>query len=277
MPDLSDEERDIFRTVVASMTDIEDLLTEFFAGFYTRKGTDIRRYLYISWLLWGYMWWKAQEANKKIERVDNFYRLLRPLGDDDSIITFNYTKLGSFPPNRSVAFHGDCFSYIQRDGGLLIDDNQDVTEAKSLDDLEKFVNSLAIDVEKDQLLLPAIVPPSAMKPVIHHSFIARWNEAKRLLNESDAFVAVGYAFRRVDSHFNDLFRESAKGKKVIVINPDIEGVQAELLRLLNVTASSLTSVKIENVDVRRSDSLLFVPLRCEEVSDALLSRISKGW
>ena len=168
-------------------------------------------------------------------------------------------------------------SYIQREGGQLIDDNQEVTEAANLDGLEKFISSLHIDIEKDQLLLPAIVPPSAMKPVIHHSFIARWNEAERLLNESDVLVAVGYAFRRVDSHFNDLFRESAKGKKVIVINPDLEGVQTELLRLLNVTASSLASVKMGNVDVRRSDSLLFVPLKGEEVSDTLLSRINKGW
>ena len=274
---LSPQDKAVFEDLVASVIDVENLLTELFAGFFTGKSNEKRKYLYVSWLLWAYMWHKSQEARREIANADSFYKLLSNLDDEDSVITFNYTGLGNFPRDRHVTFHGDCYSYIRRDRGLLIDDDQKVLEAKEINDIRDFINGLEIDVDNDRLLLPAIVPPSSMKPIIHHSFVARWNQAETFMRESDILIAVGYAFRQTDSHFNDLFRQSARGKQIAVINSQVEDVRAEICQLLDVSASSLTSIRMEDIDVERSDSLLFVPAKCEEVTSALLSRIRQGW
>lgn len=275
--DLSPEDKATFESLVASVIDVEYLLTELFAGFFTGKSNEKRKYLYVSWLLWAYMWHKSQEARRNMPSIDNFYNLLGNLNDEDSVITFNYTGLGSFPRDRHVEFHGNCYSYIRRDRGQFIDDDQRVLDATDLDGIKGFIDTLEIDVDQDQLLLPAIVPPSTMKPIVHHSFINRWSQSEILMKQSDILIAVGYAFRQVDSHFNDLFRESARGKQIAVINSDIESVQTELCQILGVSVSSLTSMRIENIDVQRSDSLLFIPMKCEEVTGELLSRIRQGW
>ena len=274
---LSENERLVFNTFVAAMTNIEDLLTELFAGFYTDRATDIRKFLYVSWMLWGFMWWKSQIAQQQVSDVANFYQRLQSLSDEDSVVTFNYTSLGDLPPNRLVAFHGDCFSYIRQDRGEMIDDDERVTKAPDLKALGEFIGALEMDIDKRQVFLPAVVPPSAMKPMIHRTFVTRWAQADSLLREADMVIAVGYAFSRVDSHFNDLFRSAAEGKKVAIINPDLVGAQEAVCGLLGRTIEALTTTRMSGVEVQRSDQLLFVPVNCEDVSEEFLSSIRGGW
>ena len=274
---LSQEEKSIIDSFVAAMTNIEDLLTELFAGFYTGNAIDIRKFLYVSWLLWGYMWWKSQTAQESFGDTESFYRRLEDIGDDDSVITFNYTALGSGAPERTVTLHGDCYSYIRQDRGEMISNDERVTEATSLDDLRNFIDTLEFDIEKRQILLPAIVPPSAMKPVIHHSFVTRWAEADIRLRESQLIVAVGYAFNRIDNHFNDLFRSAVNGKRVAVINPDLNGSVDAVCGLLGRNRDTLTTVTMSGISVQRSDQLLFVPAKCEEVGEDMLANIKGGW
>ncbi len=273
---LSDEEKQAFDAFVSAMTNVEELLAELFGGFYAGDPVQIRKFLYVSWLLWGYMWWKSQIARNNIDDIDNFYRRLTSLGVDDSVITFNYTALGNLPADRTLAFHGDCFSYIRRDRGELITDER-VTNAENLEHLSTFIDTLEMDIEKQHIFLPAIVPPSAMKPVIHRSFVTRWAEADKLLRESELLVAVGYAFNPIDSHFNDLFRSSADGKKVAVINPDSNGSIDAVCGLLGRDRSALTIVEMYGVQVHRSDQLLFVPVKSEDVTEDMLSTIRGGW
>ena len=275
--DLSPEEQEALRGVVAAMTNFEDLLTELFAGFYTSKSTDIRNYLYVSWMLWMYVRWRSFSARSRMTEIPHFYSRLSSLGPDDSVITFNYTMLGDLPVERTVRFHGDCHSYIRQDRGELFADDEAVTNAQDLQALEDFIIGLDIDVEKEQILMPAIVPPSAMKPVINRAFVKRWAEAETLMADADLLIAVGYAFNRVDSHFNDLFRSSASGKRVAVINPDLDGTKATVCGLLGVSPSTLTNTTMAGIPVMRSSSLLFVPTRCEDVSDDMIAQILSGW
>ena len=274
---LSEEEQNALVALVASMTDIENLLTELFAGFYTDNATSTRKYLYVSWLLWTYMWWQARKARQNMATSNSFYSLLRDIGDDDAVVTFNYTRLGNFPQDRTVEFHGDCFSYIKYPHGGLIRGDERVTEASSIEEIKRFIGGLDIDIEGKQIVLPAIVPPSAMKPVIHHEFVERWSTARELMNASDLLIVVGYAFNRVDSHFNELFRESAKGKKVAVVNPDIEGIKKEMDRLIGIHDSSSAEYRIESIDTLRFEDLLLVPVAGEKVSGKLFCRILQGW
>ena len=275
-PGLSEQEKNTFQTFVSAMTDIEGLLTELFAGFYTHKGTEIRRYLYVSWLLWAYMLLKAHVAKENITDVNNFYQLIKPLSGDELVITFNYTGLGDFPSDRIVAFHGDCFSYIRRDRGEMNSTDERVTQANDIHGIVAFINELDMNVDENRLFLPAIVPPSAMKPLLNSAFIERWYSAGQMLKNSEMMIIVGYSFNRVDSHFNELFVAAGGGKKIVVINPDLEGTKSMVCNLLGVNPDTLSRQTIEGVPVESSANLLFVPVRCEELSAEMLARIRAG-
>ena len=197
-PKLSDDEKAALGEIVAALTNFEELLTELFAGFYSRKSTDIRNYLYVSWILWSYMRWKSLSAQDTVADTPNFYSIITPFQDSESVITFNYTSFSGLPSGRTVRFHGDCLSYIRHDRGELIQDDEAVTEAQDLEGLENFIANLDMDVDKERLFLPAIVPPSAMKPVINRDFISRWTRAEQMMDAADLLVVVGYAFNRID-------------------------------------------------------------------------------
>ena len=275
--DLSSDEQEALGTLVAAMTNFEELLTELFAGFYSRKTTDMRNYLYVAWVLWAYMRSQSFEARKKLADHDNFYTHLSELGEDESVITFNYTSIYDLPTERTIRFHGDCLSYIRHDRGELISDDQAVTTAQSLDALEDFIKNLDMDVDQQRVFIPAIVPPSAMKPVINRDFITRWSRADEEMMSAELIIAIGYAFNRIDSHFNDLFRAAGPGKRVAVINPDLAGVRTDVCRLLGIEPATLSNVRMAGVSVHRSNQLLLVPQRGEEVTDELLSAIRAGW
>lgn len=274
---LTDEERVTFDSFVAALTNIEDLLTELFSGFFSNKTTEIRKYLYVSWLLWCYMWYKSLLARANLKSTNSFYRHLEGLNEDDSVVTFNYTALPVLPPERYVAFHGDCFAYIRHDRGEIIRLEEGLRGEAQLRDLIGFVASLDMDVEAKRIMLPAIVPPSAMKPIIHSSFIDNWSKAALLLQDADLLLAVGYGFNRVDNHFNDLFRSHAEGKKVAIINPDIQAVKESVCSLLGREPSILSSISHSGVQVERSAQLLFVPLKAEDVNEEMLTWIKDGW
>ena len=207
----------------------------------------------------------------------HFYNHLFGLGEDESVITFNYTSIGDLPSERTIRFHGDCLSYIRHDRGELISNDEAVTTATGLDSLEQFLNSLDMNVDEQRVFLPAIVPPSAMKPVINRDFVGRWSRAESEMTAADTIIAVGYAFNRIDSHFYDLFRAAVPGKRVAVINPDLAGVRAEVCSLLGVDADTLSKMTMAGVSVHRSSQLLLVPQRGEDVTDEMLSAIREDW
>ena len=275
-PDLSDPERQALGDMVAAMTNFEDLLTELFSGFYSRKNTEIRNYLYVSWILWSYMRWKSLSVDRNTSESPNFYGRITPFLDRESVITFNYTSFFDLPPDRTVRFHGDCLSYIRHDRGELIENDEAVTDAEDVDALEEFIGSLDMDVDRDRIFLPAIVPPSAMKPVINREFISRWAQAEEMMAEADLLVAVGYAFHRIDSHFNDLFRQAGSGKRLVVVNPDLDGARTAVCGLFGIDPSTLTSVRRAGVDVHQSGQLRLVPTRGEEVTEELVAWIRGG-
>ncbi len=274
---LSEDEKGALGAVVAAMTNFEELLTELFSGFYTNKGTDTRNYLYVSWLLWAYMRWKSLSGQEGLAETPNFYNKLSALSSDESIITFNYTSLCELPSDRTVRFHGDCVSYIRQDRGELIEGDEAVTGAKDLEAIEAFITGLDMSVEANRIFLPAVVPPSAMKPVINRAFISRWSRAERMMMDAELLVVVGYAFNRIDSHFNDLFRAAAPGKRIAVVNPDADGTRLAVCGLLGMAQDTLSNVTLAGVPVQRSSNLLLVPAKGEDISDELIAQIRVGW
>ena len=274
---LSIDEKEALGDIVAAMTDFEELLTELFAGFYTSNLSSQRKYLYVSWLLWTYMRWKSFAARDDSSGIPSFYDHLSTIDSQDSVVTFNYTDLNGLPTDRTIRFHGDCTSYIHYSQGRLIENDESITTASNLDEIEAFIDGLELDVNEQKLYLPAIVPPSAMKPVVNSAFIQRWFEAQRLMSEAKVLVAIGYAFNKVDNHFNDLFRASSVGKRIVIINPDLRGSRSAVCQLLGVDPDTLSPIRMGGLEVHSSDRLLFVPARSEDVNESLLSMVRSGW
>ena len=52
----------ILRHVYKNLLDIEDLMVKYFIGFYTRKDSDIKTYVYISWMLWAFLKEKEKQV-----------------------------------------------------------------------------------------------------------------------------------------------------------------------------------------------------------------------
>ena len=277
MKEISTDEQKKLDGFASKFKNFEELLTELFAAFYSSNMSGMRSYLYVSWLLWVYMRWKSLAAKSQLSNIEHFYAHLTTLPDTDSIITFNYSTLVELPSDRTVRFHGDCLSYIRHDRGHMISSDERVTNAGDLPAIVTFVNELDLNLDENRIFLPAIVPPSAMKPLINRDFIARWAQADQLMKKADVMIVVGYSFNRVDNHFNEMFAAAAGGKKVAIINPDLEGTKSAVCDLLSIDPGSLTKQTINSVQVDSSHNLLFVPSYSQDVTADMLEKIRSGW
>ena len=97
------------------------------------------------------------------------------------------------------------------------------------------------------------------------------------MREAELRVVVGEAFNRIDSHFTDMFRAAAPGKRIAVVNPDADGTRLAVCGLLGMTQSTLSNVTLAGVPVQRSSNLLLVPSKGEDISDELIAQIRTGW
>ncbi len=69
------------------------------------------------------------------------------------------------------------------------------------------------------LLFPLIVPPVADKRVYGQQMKVLWDSARRMLAAADLIALVGYSCGDIDQPVNDLLREAAAGKRVLIANP----------------------------------------------------------
>lgn len=276
LENLQDDEKEALERVVTILANFEELLTEFFAGFYTTNLTSQRKYLYVSWMLWAYMRWKSLAGRSQVGTVTSFYDCISAMTQEEHVITFNYTDFGQLPEERTIRFHGDCLTYIRHDRGERIHDDS-ISSASTLSDLERFVDSLEMDVDDGRIYLPSIVPPAAMKAVINSYFVELWEYGRKILAEADLLVAVGYSFNPVDRHFNDLFRKAALKSRIVVINPDLEGVSRLVCDLIGLNRSDMTPIGLGELLALRSDKAIFVRAKSEEIPHELLSRLRNGW
>ena len=60
---LHDSSNPILRHVYRNLLDIEQLMAQYFYGFFTDKTGQIKTYLYIAWMLWGYLVHCEQELS----------------------------------------------------------------------------------------------------------------------------------------------------------------------------------------------------------------------
>lgn len=225
-------DHELQKYILNSIFPFEKLLMEHFSGFYTHKGPDIKKYLYMAWVLWAYL--RHYMADKSEAALDSpFYQQINKI--NARIITFNYTSFFSDEKISEVSFfHGDCFSYLRyRDRKRITPSENDlVYHASDPENIYRLIDSLTFDIDDMNFPMPAIVPPLAFKPVISSEFLRQWADANDELGSCERIIIIGYSFAQADEHFNDIFRRNAKTKPVTIINPDLKASARTVAQVL---------------------------------------------
>lgn len=251
----------------------ETLLVEYFAGFYTKSEADIKKYLYMSWILWSYFRVKMAEVNGRSGK--GFYDLLDTLPETPSILTFNYTNFfSSRTRGRARHFHGDCESYIRFDTRQLIGLEDDrIKKANDADNISALIQELDINVPSGKYYMPSIIPPMTFKPVISVEYLEEWYKGGQAVENANQIIIIGYSFNYTDEHFNDLLRKKASGKQLIVINPEIDDLTKKVCGLLGKAENILNNVEKAGFPGRACNGLLFLKARAEELTNERLQSI----
>ena len=150
---VSQEEKEVLTRMAMAIMNVEELLGQLFSGFYTKRASDQKQYLFVAWLFWAYLRLKMDESLNNDEK--GLYAYLDALGDNHQFITLNYTTR-FFPEDirsRVHFFHGDCLSYIRLETRELITGNQQAEQANSPESISAFIRSLGIDVGNQKNIL----------------------------------------------------------------------------------------------------------------------------
>lgn len=271
--DDNDLERAFNSYLVNKIFGFETLLTKYFTGFYTKHEADIKNYLYMSWILWGYFRVKMAEVNDRQGR--GFYDVLDTLPETTSILTFNYTNFFSARSrDRAHHFHGDCESYIRVDTRQFIGREDDrIKTALDADSISELIKQLEIDFSTGKYYMPSIIPPMSFKPVISVEYLEEWYKGGQEVGDADQIVIIGYSFNYTDEHFNDLLRKKAGGKKLVVINPELENLTKDVCHLMGKTETSLNAVEKAGFQGSAGNGLLFLKARAEEITTEKMKNI----
>jgi len=269
--DLTDAERDAMEFFVVATSNIEQLLSLYFMKFWIGTAADRKTFLHLVWMLWAYLRVKSVKMTK---RTRSIYARLPALGGDT--ITFNYTAFfTSVMVPRVKFFHGRLDEYLRADDRQLMRNDPALAAATDVEGVAEFITSLRLDVDAVPAIdIPAIVPPTAFKPVMTRSQLRTWIEVDDLLQRADQIVIVGYSFATADEHFNDLLRHANPSARIIVVNPDsLKPVQAAF-RILGLTPDQLVAEHRGKLDVQRCGRLVGVTAAAENVNEALLRAVT---
>jgi hypothetical protein len=238
---LKNPNSEINRVLSRSLLDMETLLIDTFLGFYNRNVGEIKRYLYISWLLWAYL------VDKELEIYNNYAGNPLPfystIPTHFKVITLNYTSFVSkyISKENIIYFHGNLKQYLRMDNRDLIDIDRD-----NLQPLAFLAEEIAcnIDIESQRFIIPAIIPPLKIKPVLSNKNISAWYNALCWLQNCERIIVCGYSFNYADEHFNDMIRQNAD-KDLVIIDPNATLIKRQICSLFGYTESSFTKYKYQ--------------------------------
>ncbi len=251
----------------SKILDFEKILIDTFLGFYLEKNTEIKKYLYVSWMLWAYLTYRNNKVNDDYIFEDlPFYTNLAKI-QNIKVITFNYTSFleDAFKSNSDslLYFHGYLKEYIRLDNR----DFFQISDSELSDPLTFFENNISatIDFGAGVYLIPGIIPPLRLKPVLSQEFIERWHQASEWIKSAERIVVIGYSFAYADEHFNDLIRKNSD-KEIIIINPNAEFLRSQICRLLGKSESDFTSTKWQGVfSMYQSRKIKVISAKADEI------------
>jgi hypothetical protein len=259
---LNDQDKKLYEYIVSKLFNFEKLLSDSFVGFYTGKEADIKRYMYVAWLLWSYMLFK------EISVKDLLNSIYDRLDKNSKFITFNYTDFisNSIQKENRIHFHGYNRSYIRLKNREFItpEENNALKNIHSLKDIYSLIQRLPIINNQDKLI-PGIIPPIEIKPLISISFLKLWSKAMNWIKEADKIIIIGYSFAFADEHFNDMIRQSARNKKIIIVNPAFKTIIPQLTLIFNCYDNNFHETEIQNKAALKYENLTIINSKAEEI------------
>ncbi len=253
----------ILRHVYKNTLDIEQLLSQYFYGFYSGMPNYIRTYLYISWMLWAYLVHEEQGVRGRsgAEAGDagghgntglcNVYDQLT--GRDCRIVTFNYTSFANECSDEALYFNGNLMRYvdIENKNEFTIDD------IASIDILDFIQNRLAGEIsltgDRTSMPIPSFLPPLKLKPVISSHYIDTWYNAGKLIGNTTQILILGYSFATPDDYFCDMLR-SNRNARITIVNTDIDNVARNVCRVFQLPTNRYSRQIIDNIEHRTYDN-----------------------
>lgn len=251
---LNNSSHPILRHVYRNLLDIEQLLLKYFIGFYTGHEGYMKTYIYITWMLWGYL--VSKEKQLSIDIGEDFpnlplYSQLRHQ-DEWKVISFNYTTFArQFAGSRVIYFHGCLTDYV--DIETKISTNISEEEYRDINVVSFFENNIkpniAFTSEQNHYTIPSFLPPLKLKPVMGKKFITDWYNASKAIEDSDTVIVVGYSFNTSDEHFNGLLRDH-QDKNIFIIDKNTDIVLRNIALTLGVDSNRFTQRIIQNKQAR---------------------------
>lgn len=252
----------ILRHVYRNILDIEQLLSQYFYGFYTSRTSQVRDYLYISWILWAYLVSQEQrihqESCKESTSAPSAPGLYAQLtGADIQLLTFNYTTFARHASSTALYFHGSLMEYVdvENKNDLQIDD------LTTLDLVDFFQSRLAQEISLGPghraIPIPSFLPPLKLKPVISKRYIDIWYRASQLMLRAGQIVVIGYSFTSADAYFCDMLREN-RDARIVVIDSNIDLVSRNLCHILQLHPDRYTRQVISGHEHRIYDNRLTI-------------------
>lgn len=253
-----DGDNELYNLLLNEYLDFEKLLVDTFIGFYTKKKSDIKKYIYISWMLWAYLCWKEKRISASLDELPVY----SCIPQDWSIITFNYTSFARKCNPNALYFHGSLNEYIRLDNRNILPIS--LGSLKTTDDIKSFLEGINHDIDKEIYFIPSIIPPLKLKPVISTNFLERWYKGKMLIEESDELIVVGYSFASADEHINDILRQY-KSKKVTIINPAYKKLIPMLRNIYRVMEDDFTETTIQGKKALVLDDITIIGANADEI------------
>lgn len=256
---LSEDEVRTLGEAASKVTNVEGMMADHFIGFFTNDKGKQKNYYYLAWMLWAFIRLKQQELYAN--RDASLYPVLEAIGADD-VLTFNYTDFFYDRLKGKVHyFHGSSDTYLRFDTRMLVENDDSIRDAKTVDEVVAFLAANKPDwsCEPSRVILPGIIPPVALKPIVSQQNLESWYLASQNLKKADAIIVIGYSFAVADEHFNQLLRGRKPGCRVIVVNPQAEIIAPHVCRVLGIPLDALQNIRKVRWDCKQADSLLLVP------------------
>ncbi len=252
----------ILRHVYRNILDIEQLLSQYFYGFYTNRTSHVRDYLYISWLLWAYLVSQeqriAQEFRQACDGTPNAPGLYAQLADADvQILTFNYTTFAHRASSTALYFHGSIMEYVDVENK----NDMQMGDLVTLDLADFFQNRLAQEISLGTghraIPIPSFLPPLKLKPIISKRYIDTWYRASQLMLRAGRIVIIGYSFASADAYFCDMLRDNREAR-IIIIDSNVDLVSHNLCHILQFQPDRYTRQVIDGHEHRIYDNRITI-------------------
>ena len=252
---LHDSANPILRHVYKNLLDIEQLMAQYFYGFFTNKQGQIKTYLYIAWTLWAYLIYREYNLDLNLNSR-SVYGQLRGK-DDIQVVTFNYTTLAATASPTALYFNGNLTDYvdIENKNDLHIDD------IHSLDLTEFFRNRLpqemSLEGERIAIPVPSFMPPLKLKPVISDRYITIWYRTSEAIRRAERILILGHSIHAAESFFCDMVRSNRRAE-ITLIDRDMDNVCRNLCNTLQLSPNRYTTLTVQDHPARKYDNRITV-------------------